>query len=259
MHPDDRPRREAPALLAALLLVLAAACLPAPARSQESPLVTDLSSHLISITSSFTGTDLLLFGAVEEPGDVIVVLRGPPQPVVVRRKGRVAGIWLNQEAVRFPNVLGYYAVASSRPVEEIASQALLARLQIGSENLRLAPLSEVEESELLPYKDAIVRAKMRRNLYQEDTARVLFLGPKLFRVRINFPAEVPVGTYRSEVYLVRDDQVIAAQATPLYIRKSGAERAIYDFAHDQPLLYGLSAVLLALFSGWVGAAIFRKH
>jgi len=237
---------------------LAAAAPPAAAPAANSPLTTDLSSHLISITSSFTGTDLLLFGAVEEPGDIVVVVRGPTQSVVVRRKGRVAGIWLNREAINFAGVPGYYAVAATRPFQQIASQALLARLQIGTENLRLLPQSSLPETETQPYREAIVRAKTRQGLYQDYSGRVVFLGQRLFRARISFPALVPVGIYRTEVYLVRDDQVISAQSTPLYVKKTGLERTVYDFAHKEPLFYGIGAVLLAISAGWIAASLFRK-
>ncbi|HYM30710.1 MAG TPA: TIGR02186 family protein [Candidatus Cybelea sp.] len=240
------------ALVALVLLATPAA------RAQENPLITDLSSHLISITSSFTGTELLLFGATEEPGDVIVVVRGPPQAATVRHKARIAGIWVNRESVRFSNVPGYYAVAASRPLDQIASPGLLSRLQIGTENLRLAIRSHVDETEQLPYREALVRGKVREELFQDNAGHVVFLGPKLFRVRIGFPATVPVGTYQAEVYLLRDDQVISAQATPLFINKSGAEREIYDFAHEQPAAYGVVAVSLSIIAGWLAATLLRR-
>ena len=177
---------------------------------------------------------------------------------MVRRKDRVLGVWMNRESVGFANVPGYYAVAANRPLSDIASPGLLARLQIGTENLRLAPIGRFNETDLVPYRDAVVRDKVRDGLYQENAGRVVFLGPKLFRVRVGFPAKVPVGTYQAEVYLVRDDQVISAQATPLFINKFGAERAVYDFAHEQPLAYGLAAVALSLAAGWLAATFLRR-
>lgn len=233
--------------------------LPLTSRAQEAPLVTDLSSHLISITSSFTGTDLLIFGAVEEAGDIIMVLRGPQSRVTVREKKRILGIWVNLESVEFSDVPGYYAVATSRPLEEIATPAVLTRLQIGADNLRLPPRRDIKtEEEIKPFRKAILRQKRGDGLIQEDVSSVVFLGPKLFRARISFPATVPTGTYRAEVYLVRENQVIAAQATPLFIKKSGAEQVLSDFSHQQPWIYGLSAVFMAIFAGWLAATVFRK-
>lgn len=224
----------------------------------ESPLVTDLSSHLISISSSFTGTDLLIFGAVDQPGEIIVVLRGPQGRVVVRKKRRVLGIWVNVDAVEFDNMPGYYAVAASQPLRQFSNQSLLQRLQIGAEHLRMPPRLGVQEEEITEFREAILRQKRDAGLYQEEASPVVFLGPKLFRARIGFPSTVPTGTYRAEVYLLRDEQVISAQATPLFIKKSGAEQVVYDFAHQQPVYYGLAAVALAMFAGWFAAAVFRK-
>lgn len=242
----------------ALCLGLLAAAASRPAAAQQSELVTDLSNHLISINSSFAGTDLLLFGAIDDPGDVMVVVHGPPQSVMVRRKGRVAGIWINRKAVEFVDIPGYYAVAANRPLADIAGPGLLARLQIGTDNLRLTPRIRIDPATFTTFRAALIRTKARQGLYSEKAGRVVFLGPKLFRVRFHFPANVPVGIYRAEVYLVRDGQVIAAQSSPLYVRKTGAERDIYDLAHQRPWLYGLTAVLIALAAGWTGAVLFRK-
>jgi uncharacterized protein (TIGR02186 family) len=246
----------------ALCLVLWTAS-AAPARAQggaafDIPLITDLSAHLIAITSSFSGTDLLLFGSLEEPGDVIVVVRGPAGPLTVRRKERLFGIWVNRTAMEFASVPGYYAVAASRPLADIAPEGLLERLQIGADNLRFSHLGRFSEDDVRPFRTAIVRNKSREGLYHENVTEVAFLGRKLFRTRIDFPAVVPVGTYRAEVYLIRDKKVVAAQAIPLFIDKQGVEQAIYDFAHTMPLFYGLLSVAIAAISGWLAAIAFRK-
>lgn len=229
----------------------------APAGAQP-PLLTDMSVHRISITSSFTGTELLLFGTVEEAGDIIVVARGPEPPVVVRKKERVAGIWVNGEAVTFDRVPGYYAVAASRDIREIASPLLLSRLEIGAENLRFEPRGDIGEEAAAEYKKAVIRERLRKRLYSEEVGNVRFLGKRLFHTRLKFPAVVPVGPYTVHVYLVRDQEVVAAQSSPLFVNKSGMERAIYDFAHAQPFLYGVTAIALALVAGWLASVIFRK-
>ena len=95
---------------AALLLALLLACARDAAAQ---PLVADLSSHEISITTGFSGTELLLFGATEGEGDIVVVVRGPAGPATVRRKSRVLGIWINTDSVRFEGVPSFYRVASS--------------------------------------------------------------------------------------------------------------------------------------------------
>ena len=53
----------------------------------------------VRVTSGFTGAKISVYGAVFDPAgkpsDVVVVVRGPTQPVRIARKVRVSGIWLN--------------------------------------------------------------------------------------------------------------------------------------------------------------------
>ena len=243
------------ALLVALLLPVCAIAQPRPV-PPDAPLVTDLSNHRVAISSSFTGTQLLVFGAVDAPGEIVVVVRGPAAPLTVRRTERVAGIWLNRRAVQFESVPAYYAVAANRPLEEIASASLLGRLQIGTQNIRLA--ADVGEDQAAPFREAILRNKETEGLFESQTLPVTVLGNRLFRAIFDLPSTVPVGTYRAEVYLIRDDRVVAAQATPLFVDKQGFEQEVYDFAHTQPLAYGLVAVLLAVAAGWTASLLFRR-
>jgi uncharacterized protein (TIGR02186 family) len=230
----------------------------------QSSLVTDISSHLVSVTSDFTGTELLLFGAINIDddevgpgrGDVLVVVRGPDEEVVVRRKDRVAGIWVNTEALEFKQVPSFYALASNRPVEEIAAPDVLNRLRIGPSRQRFRAVEPTVTP--LPFEEAIVRQKSNSDLYSDQETAVYFLGDTLFRTTIAIPANVPVGDYIAEFYLFKDGELLGAQSSPLFIKKSGLGRQIYDFAYDYPALYGIAAIIVALFAGWLASAIFRK-
>ena len=226
--------------------------------ARAEPLVADLSSHLITIASSYTGINRLLFGAVEEDGEVVVVIRGPAQPVIVRRKQRLAGVWVNRSWVRFDGVPGYYAVAATRPLAEFASETLLARHEIGVEHLRLEADKGREEAEAEPFRLAIARNMRRAALYPRELGKVTWLGSRLFRTEIHFPANVPVGNYTAVIYLIRDNEVISAQTTPLFIRKTGIERRIFEYAHRHAFWYGLFAVLLAITAGGLAGVIFRR-
>ncbi len=222
------------------------------------PLITDLSAHLIAIRSNFTGTSLLIFGAIEEQGDIVVVVRGPPDTVTVRKKDRVAGMWLNRESVSFTELPAYYNLIASRPLFEIASVGLWQRLRIGADNLRYIPTQPLDDAELARFRDAVIRVRNEQKLFQQ-AGTVTFLGPKLFRAQVDFPAIVPVGVYRVEVYLIRDERVIAAQAIPLFINKTGFEREIFAFAHEHALYYGAASVVLAMMIGWLAALVMRRN
>lgn len=241
---------------AALVVVLLAVLAAAPARAQ--PLVFDLSSHLIAITTGFSGTELLLFGATEGEGDVVVVLRGPETAPVVRKKSRVAGIWINTERLQFSGVPAFYRVAASRPVEQIVPQGVRARHQIGLENIRMTPPQDARPETAATFRAGLLRNQEARALFSSEVGRVTFLGPRLFRTRVVLPANVPPGAYTAEVLLLRNGQVIAAQTTPMFVSKIGVGAEVYDFAHRHAALYGILAILLAVLSGWGASVAFRK-
>lgn len=226
--------------------------------SRAEPLVADLSSHLIAIDSGFTGAEVLLYGAIEDKGDVIVVVRGPMERVVVRRKDQVAGVWMNRDKIAFDSVPAFYAVASSRPLEDIADHSLLALHQIGLETLRVTPLTTRPAKDVEPFREALSRNRVREGLYLAEPGKVTFVGERLFRTTLRFPANVSTGTYGAEVFLIRDGAIVSAETTPLFVSKSGFEAEINYFAHTQPAYYGLAAIVLALAAGWIAALVFRK-
>jgi len=237
-------------------------------------LVTDLSQHQISIRSNFTGTDILIFGAVEaeDPNDfaidrdVVVVISGPEGAVTVRRKDRVAGIWVNYDAVTFERVPAFYAVASTRPLPRIASMDTRTIEGLGLEQIGFGgatgsgptgAVTELTDQERATFSAALLRNKERAGLYRMEPSGVAFLGRSLFRATIAIPANVPNGLYTAKVYLISDGVVTDAASAPLYVVKSGIERAIYGFANEKPFLYGIFAVIFATFAGWAAALIFK--
>lgn len=161
----------------------------APARAE--PLVADLSSHLIRITSSFTGTELLLFGAVDEEGDIVVVIRGPAGEVEVRRKQRTAGLWINRDRLVFGRVPAFYWVGATRPLESLAPAGVLARHEIGFDNLTFTGGDELDAQERKAFRDALVRRKQANGLYVDQVQPVARLGDRLFRATVDFPSNVP--------------------------------------------------------------------
>ncbi len=242
-----------------LLIVAFVSCAGSTARGQA--LVADLSNHHVAITTGFTGTDVLLFGAVEGKGDIVVVITGPPETVVVRNKQRIAGIWINAESVKFEGVPNFYAVASSRPLDEITSPDILETQQIGPQNVatttgaddRARPAKEIEQ-----FRAALIRNKQRSGLYSVEPEHIGIVSDRLFRTQIRFPSNMATGNYTAVVYLFRKGEAVQAVSTPILVEKVGIGAEIYSFAHNQSALYGIAAIVIAVFAGWLGGVIFRK-
>ncbi|HEY0525652.1 MAG TPA: TIGR02186 family protein [Stellaceae bacterium] len=243
---------------AALVILAAAGGLSAPAHAEAPPLVADLTSHLVGITTAFNGTSVVLFGATDGPGDIVVVVRGPERDIVVRRKSRVLGIWVNTREVTFAGVPGFYSVASSRPIEEIASPAMRTLHQIGLDSLRIAAQSPANPERAAIFREALIRTQKHEKLFVDAVGKVNFLGERLFRTTIALPANVPTGTYLVQVFLVRENEVVSGQTTPLVISKIGIDADLYDFADRKAALYGLVAVATAMVAGWLASLPFRS-
>ena len=244
---------------ALILSGLAWAGLPVTVKADT--VVLDLSDHRIRITSSFTGSELLLFGALEsEPdADMIVVVRGPEETKVVRRKERTAGIWINRAAATFENVPTYYAVLSTGDPAALLRARTLERHRIGPERLGLEPLEAgLTEAEAASFTDALIRALRRDQLYAYLPGSISVREDRLFRARVYFPSNVRTGNYSAEVYLVRRGRIVSAESLPLFVTKTGIERWLFDMAQQRPIVYGIAAVLAAVLSGWLAAVAFRK-
>jgi uncharacterized protein (TIGR02186 family) len=240
-------------LLLALFLMLAAGT----AHAQQ-PLVADLSQHLIAITTGFSGADVLLFGTTEGEGDVVVVVRGPDTNIVVRRKSREVGIWVNSAQMTFTGVPAFYRVASSRPLAEITLPQVQARHQLGIENLRFSTLGNATPQEIADFRTGLLRNREREQLFATEPGPVTFLGQRLFRAPFHLPANVPTGAYQVYTLLIQNGDVVAEQVTPLFVSKSGVGADVFEFAHRQPVIYGILAVLIAIGAGWAASAVFRK-
>jgi uncharacterized protein (TIGR02186 family) len=240
-----------------LLLILGFACSFAPAARAE-PLVADLSESVVKITTGFTGTKVLLFGAIKEQGKIVVVVEGPRHSLTVRRKQRVAGIWVNRTEVQFDDVPSFYQVLSSDPLEEWLPLRTRDLYQIGVEYLRFEPKSEIGPAETSRFRDALIRNMQRIGRYGVLEGNVTVLDGQLFRADLYLPANLPTGYYTIEVMLVRDGDVKSIQSTPLLVTKSGVGADVFDMAYSYPALYGLLAIVLAALAGLGANALFRK-
>jgi uncharacterized protein (TIGR02186 family) len=238
---------------------LCALVMMASASAHDKDLVIDLSAPIVKITTGFSGTELLLFGAKKGAGDVIVVVRGPLEDKTVHLKERKLGIWVNTKKLTFDGLPSYYWVASNRPIFDILPADTLTRLQIGLDDIHITPnRPDANSAEAIAFRAALVREKIRKKLYSEEASPLLFRNEMLFRTKISFPANVSVGEFAIETYLVRDRKIITSETTLLNVRKFGFEAEVYNFAHKQSLLYGIFAVIIACVAGWAANAAFKR-
>lgn len=246
---------------AALLLIAALFLM-----GQRDPvLVPEVSQHEVQVRQGFVGQELLLFGAVLDPTgaagrdyDIVVVLKGPSEPIRLREKERFIGVWVNAESSDFRSVPSYFAVASSRPITEIVDEKTAAIYEFGTEYIQLSPSGSINPEEERRFAAGLVDLKRRLGLYRENFGGVEIKESVLYQARIELPSNVTTGTYTAETFAVSRGRVIASAVAEVAVRKVGFERFVEDSANNWGLAYGLIAVMLSVGMGWGAGRLFAR-
>lgn len=254
--------------LALVGLALLASLFAVPARADR--LVLSVSQHKVSISSSFAGAELVVFGVAEasdgapidDAPDVVVTVRGPREDFTTWRKAQVLGLWINTDSRTFIDVPAFLTVLSNRPTDEMASLAILRREQIGlTRNIFVqrvgADFADVVPTD--PFRNAFLRLQSAQGLYEENAKGVTFLAPRVFRAEVRIPGAAPIGSYQIEVKLLRNGMVAATEQATFDVQKIGFEQRVAEFAMNDALLYGLAVALGSLIVGFIANILFRKE
>lgn len=246
------------AFLVLLLVILNAASL----RAEE--VVLGLSMSAVEITTSFDGSEILVFGAVkrtaplpEEPLHVIVTVAGPQEPVVVRRKERRFGIWINTEAVEVDEAPSFYAIATTGPMKDVLSNVEDLRHKVTIPKAIRSVGAPQTVSNAQAFTDAIIRIRKASGAYSLQEGVVEFSQQTLFSTSIDLPANLTEGDYPAKIFLTRAGRVVSFYETTIDVKKVGLERWLFNLSRQQPLIYGLMSLAIAIAAGWGASAAFQ--
>lgn len=245
------------ALLAFMALLLLGA-------ARDPILVPEVSQHEVQVRQGFTGTELLLFGAILDPSgtragrdyDIVVVLKGPTQAIRLREKQKIAGMWINADNTAFRSAPSYFAVASSRPIADIVDERTAAIYELGLDWLQLSPIGAIDPAEQARFSSGLVELREREGLYSENPEGVTVNEQVLYQARISLPSSVQTGTYTAETFAITKGRVIASATAKVEVRKIGFERFVAVFAEQQSLFYGLLVVGVSVGMGWLAGRLF---
>ena len=248
-----------------LVALIWASATPAVGQAVEETVIAGLSQTHVAITTDFSGSEIFIYGAIKRdapvpkdwPLDVIVAVTGPLEPVIVRKKERKLGIWVNDAGVKVDEAPSLYAVATTGPFRDIISFTDDFRYKVGIENL-VHFIGETDDEEFKEgYPEALVRIRKAKGIYFELIGAVKVTEETLFETRIQLPANLVEGDYRARIFLLRDKTVLDVFEAVIEVRKVGLERWIYTMAQEQSALYGILSILVALTAGWLASAFFR--
>lgn len=227
--------------------------------------VAGMSTEAVGITANFNGSEILVYGAIRRerpiptgrPLDIILTLEGPAQPVTVRRKERRFGIWVNTEQVKIGAAPSLYIVATSGPLNDILSPGQDVKNRISVPLAMRAFAGGVNVSDAAAFTEALIRLREASGAYKLSENSVSIAEQTLFRADISLPSKLIEGTYKARIFLLRNGQVVDEYRSPFEVRKVGLERWLYRLALDNPFVYGILSLTLAVGAGWLASVAFR--
>lgn len=238
-----------------------AAAFAGPAAAQD--IVANLSQNRINIDATFDGSEIIVFGAVRRGAEiegeigVIVTVSGPLEEITVRRKARVAGIWINRDAVVIDAAPSFYAVAATGPLDEVISHTSNLRHAIRVPEAIRAVGAPEDIQDAPAFTEALIRVRREEGYYQTLESAVTLTEGTLFNTEVELPADLVEGDYKVRIFLVQGGKVVSRFETAIDVRKVGLERILFTLAHEQPLLYAVLSLSIAIAAGWGAAAAFR--
>lgn len=225
--------------------------------------VLGLSQKEVAITTSFDGSEILIFGAIKRESPVptsalglIVTVSGPSEPVSVRRKERRYGIWINTDAVEIDSAPSFYAVATNAPLETVLSNVEDLRHKISVPSMIRSVGAPMTILDAAKFTDALIRIREDTGQFQLLENQVVVDEETLFRTRVRLPSALTEGDYQTRIFLTRDSEVVSTYETVIEVRKVGLERWLYTTSRENPLFYGLMSLAIAIFAGWGASAAF---
>ncbi|WMS40840.1 TIGR02186 family protein [Acuticoccus sp. MNP-M23] len=234
----------------------------APADAEQ--LVVSLSNDLVNISSEFQGANISLFGVIERDAttvsraggyEVLVVVNGPPHDVLVQKKARRFGIWINSDGATFKAIPSYYAMLTTAGTEAMVAEWIEA---LPRQEGVAVPARPVTGRSAVFY-NAFTEKQAEQGLHLKRIGAVEKLTRTFFHTNIPIPGVADNGDYQVAIYLLADGVPLDVAQTGFTLAKVGVEQRVFELSRQSPLVYGLAVVVLALVTGYVGGVVFRRN
>lgn len=220
------------------------------------PIISGISVNKINIDTNFTGAEILLFGAKDRVGEIVIAIRGPKKDFLVSRKEKTFGVWHNGQRIKFQNAYTYYNIFSTFNNQIKNRDFLLSELELGGNNIKFT--ADASRDKINEFGVKLIENLEQNQLYSLSPKQIDFLDESLFKIMINFPKNIIRGVYTAEIYLINDGNLEDFQAIPIYVNQVGLSAQINDMAHNRSFFYATISVLIAIVAGFVANYIFAR-
>ena len=221
----------------------------------------DLSDQEIEIQTNFNGKEVIIFGLTEPQFDTIITIKGPKKDTKVSKKERLFGFWFNTKKIIYKELPSIFFIATSNPINEILNDVTITKKALFFEQMIINLVTQrnfnfTKQNKLEVWNKNIIEIKKELNLYKEYELKII--DNKLFQTKVFFPSNTIPGSYNVDIYQIKNKIILSEKNKKIMIKKAGIGNKIFQFAHNQPAVYGILCIVFAVFAGLMGATIFRR-
>jgi uncharacterized protein (TIGR02186 family) len=212
------------------------------------------------IGAQYNGADLTVSGTIPAGSDVVIRFTGEPEELHLREKGKAFNLlWMNVGTVTFDNVPKVLLIETSRPFEELGPQSKTLQLDYLRKTVKITKAASSKKIDLI---HELLLLKKEESLYSEKTGGIV-LGAdsgqtRTFTATLKLPSALAPGEYQIEAAAFLDGKHIGNGRIKLEARLDGFPQWLSKMAFENSLLYGILAVVIAIFSGLVIGLIFQS-
>lgn len=243
-----------------IILVCCAAFLAASAGWvwAAEPADLTLDPAAMNVNTFFSGGQLTVSGEIPAADDVVVEIIGPAANSLFNLKGRIGPFWMTRDKVELENAPGLYMLMMPAGQEW---EHKAAGLGLGVDNLkqRISIGKSAEPTDRV--FTMFVKLKKSEGLYGETPGAVTYAtaenSAKRFTASAVLPSSTAVGVYQIKATVMEQGTVVRTLQHDFVVQEVGFVKMVNELASNRRLVFGVSAVLIALFAGAVMGFIFK--
>ena len=244
-----------------LLIVLSCvemAVAPAGFARANAPTAFEINPPVLKVGTFFPGGEVTIEGEVPASEDVVVEIVGSQVNSVFDVKGRVGPFWMTREKVDLEHAPAlYFLLLPSGPdwVQKAAA------LNLGIDHLKQQ--FNISRSEAAPEDIFQMFLKLKRSekLYGEEPGTVSYSagknGRRRFTATCRLPSSIAAGRYTVKVTPIAHGVSGRELSGTLMVQEVGFVKMVNELATNRRLIYGITAVVIALLAGALMGIIFK--
>jgi uncharacterized protein (TIGR02186 family) len=230
-----------------------------------SAMAIQVSPEEMSVGTTFNGKDLNVSGKIGADEEAVVQIIGNSSEAEFKRTGKVGGVlWMTVAHLSIEDAPTAYFVYLPEAVSSLrqSNNEQWSSLRFDYDSLlpKIKIVPEPADKEIV-FHD-FLKLKTNDRLYQIVDNGVSYgevkNGEKEFHTRIQVPAKMPIDHYTIKISRLKNGVIVGTEESEFTLKQTGFPLLISNLAFHHSLIYGVLAVVIAIFAGLFMGVLFQQ-